>query len=270
MGNSSYPEPWENILAAATISIFSAPSLILYILIVQVLIQNPRVFSKNPYYTLLSSLAVSDTTMLVLYLFYAVPCTLARCHIFGAGFDVAIGVVFNTAYFAGISCIALIAINRYWAVCRFINYDRTFSRRNVKILICFAWTAGGVSGAFQAFPCCHLRYSFTAYSWLYDMTQFGNAYYVWLDRGLNLTVFAVLAICYTAILYARFGSSTQAYLSCNQQSRRKFAERSLALQFGIIVLVLFVAGLSFTIIPELSQNHWLMLLVLNFLENASP
>uniref|UniRef100_A0A914X0E8 G-protein coupled receptors family 1 profile domain-containing protein n=1 Tax=Plectus sambesii TaxID=2011161 RepID=A0A914X0E8_9BILA len=261
MNNSSTNEAWMDRIAAATIACLSLPALAVYILVVIVIANNPQKFANNSYYTLLLSLALSDSILLSLYCFYAVPCTLIQENIFGANFDIFIGVVFNIAYFSCLPCIAAIGVNRYFAVCQFVSYDSTFNRRNTRIVLAIVWAIGIIFGSGQAFPCCTLRFSYYNYSFAYDMTNWGNVYFQWFDRFLTVCSFFVIFFCYVAIIVKRptkFGS-TENRLNTLQQTKRKNVERNLALQFGVIVLMLIFAGLSFTIVPELTANRWFML-----------
>jgi fumarate reductase subunit D len=207
---SDEPQPWENIVAAAVMGILSIPSLILYLLIVFVIVRNPKLFGNNSYYTLLLSLAFSDIITLLLFVFYSIPCTLLQERMLGDSFDAALGVVCNTTYFAGMACIASIALNRYWAVCRFHSYDRIFAGHNAKKMVAFVWGLGIFSGSWEAFPCCNLRFWYDSYSWSYDMSLWGNQYFVWYDRSYTLTMVSTLIVCYITI-FAKLPKTTGSY-----------------------------------------------------------
>uniref|UniRef100_A0A914XNC5 G-protein coupled receptors family 1 profile domain-containing protein n=1 Tax=Plectus sambesii TaxID=2011161 RepID=A0A914XNC5_9BILA len=268
--NNSESDPaaskeWENIVAASVIGVLSLITLSAYILVIVILFRNLKTFAKNSYYTLALSLAFSDSTMLALFLFYSVPCTLLHKRIFGDTFDLAMGVICNVVYFAGLTCMSLTAINRYWAVCRFASYARVYSTRNVVILVCFIWLVGIISGTFQALPCCYLRYFYDEYTYGYDMELWGNHYYIWYDRSVNSITFITIIACYSLIIMkkpskmggVRNPMSTQV---AQGQVRRANLEKRLALQSGIIAVVLIIFGLSFTIVPELTTYKWFYLL----------
>ncbi len=147
--SSQATEQWMNVFSAATIGTLSFAGLSLYILVISVIIRNPQTFSQNSYYTFLTSLALSDCILLSLYCFYAVPCTIKQGYILGDNFDIFIGVVFNMAYFTCLATMALIGINRYWAVCRFGTLNTAFTTRNSRFCIIVVWTFGIVFGSFQ-------------------------------------------------------------------------------------------------------------------------
>jgi hypothetical protein len=140
------PKLWEDIVAASAIGFLSLFTLLSYSLIVTVILRDWKTFSNN---VLSLSMAFGDCVMLLLFLFYSVPCTMLQRRIFGDTFDLAMGVICNTVYFAGLACMSMIAINRYWAVCRFASYVQFYRTRNIVRIICLIWGFGIASGTFQ-------------------------------------------------------------------------------------------------------------------------
>lgn len=130
---SSRPKTWENIVASSAIAVSSFIGFSVYVLLLIVQLKYSSKY-KNSYYSLWMSLAVSDCTMLALALFYSVPCTYLQAPFLGENFDVAMGVCSNTAYFAGLACVSIIAINRYWGVCRFYSYRTIFDRSKAVLI----------------------------------------------------------------------------------------------------------------------------------------
>jgi hypothetical protein len=228
------------IIFAIGIELITLPGLFAYLMVVLVIIRNRKTFASTPYYTLLLSLAFSDIVQTIFAMFYFAPCVLYQGFVFGFYFDWIIGVVgYLMCYYAGLATMVIIALNRYFAVCRFSSHDTVFRTNRTLLYLAGAWAFGFFGSFCQFFP------GF-GYSYMYgpDLNAPGNIYFfVWFDRFVSASVVTVLAVCYVAIVFKRTSQTTEIGRNAlNRQSRirREKAERSLALQFGIIVLLLLL------------------------------
>jgi hypothetical protein len=187
-----------HISAAISIPIFALPGLILYFMVVFVIIRNPKSFANNPFYTFVLSLAVSDIMQSLACIFYLFPCMLLLRLIFGYTFDWLFGVVTTIPYYAGMITVALIALNRYFAVCRFNSYHRLFQTNRTRMYVWSAWVVGLFSGICFLIP----GFSFTYIYWYFtpgvDVSALNYSFMGW-DRILTVIVFLVVIICYVTI-----------------------------------------------------------------------
>jgi hypothetical protein len=132
----------------------------------------------------------------------------------------------------------LIAVNRFIAVCLFSYHDSVFRINRTRLFVAAAWVFGILGGICQFFP--GFGYSYMNGP---DLNAPNNKYWLYFDRFVSASVVIILILCYTAIILKRKGTTRDASLNAlDQQSRirREKAERKLALQFGIIVLLLLL------------------------------
>lgn len=248
------PDDWEVFLAAGTIFLFSMIGFFAYMPVLYVFAKYPKDYFNKPYYRLSLSLSISDLVMLSMFLFYTPLSIYTKGYLLGVSFDRFLGVLCNLSYFAGLTCIINISINRYAAVCHFRKHARLYTVRNTNILFFINWLIGFLSCIPQMFPCCYLRMWPESFSWGYNMDLWGNEYYIWYDRVFNTLTFSTLIICYWFILK----TLRQKKLDGDdiQTIKRAKQERSLAVQFLLIGLCLIIFGLGFTLIPTISFYHW--------------
>jgi hypothetical protein len=265
----STSEQWENVFAASIMGVLSVMGLIAYLLIIVIIVRFRQEFLENSYYVFVISLAFSDCLMLVLFAFYSVPCTITQSYILGHNFDRAAGVIDNLQYYTGCVLVALIAFNRYLAVCRFHSYQSIFCDRNVYIFMAGAWVFGIFVSSFQIFSPFGQDYYYDSYGWGFDMTRWGNKYYTMYDQTFSVVTFLFLVACYASLLLKRPGQQV-GHQNTRDQKRRAKTERNLALQFGLVIILLITQGLGFTIVPLLTSSKWAFLaLTVLFIVNNS-
>ncbi len=248
----------ENLLAAATMFTLSGIGLTAYLLVIVTICWRFSEF-RNSFYPLILSLAISDSIMLALFFFYSAPATLLQFAFLGPTVDILFGALCNMVYFAGLTCVCFISLNRYWAVCRFDTYKLIFTHRMVKGSLIFIWLTDLASCIPQLTPCCYLHYYPSDYTWGYDMSLAGNRRYIWYDRFMNVVTFLSIVIAYSLITAKRRKQKKKVAnnaVSEEKATQDRAAEYRLVLQFAIVAIVLIVFGLGFTIIPELTVYRW--------------
>jgi hypothetical protein len=166
--NCSLPASWEIFFASSALAIVALPGFIVYVLILFAISRNWSSYENNSYYKLLISHGICDVTILIIFAFYSVPCTLLQCHIFGDEFDKILGFILIVSWYTTLACISLIAVNRYWAVCKFVSYKTVFSNRNSVIYVSAVWIFGTFFAMWQLLPCCGEVYYYDSYAWSYD------------------------------------------------------------------------------------------------------
>ncbi len=98
------PKLWERIVATIGMAVLSLVGLVAYGVVFVILLKDrkgPAAKAKfnNSFYTMILSLGVSDSTMVVLFLFYSVPSTLVGYPLGGQLVNTAMGIVCNVAWF---------------------------------------------------------------------------------------------------------------------------------------------------------------------------
>lgn len=251
------PHNWEVSLAAVTIFSFAMIGISAYMPILYVFAKYPKDFFDKPYYRLSLSLSISDLVMLSIFVFYTPISIYTRGYPLGVDFDRFLGVLCNLSYFAGLTCFINIAINRYFAVCRFKKHALLYTVKNTNVLFFINWSVGFLSCIPQMLPCCYLQMWPESFSWGYDMDLWGNEYYIWYDRAFNILTFSTLIVCYWFIIKTLRGKKLTVDATDDSETlRRAKQERSLAVQFLLIGLCLIIFGLGFTLIPAFTLYHW--------------
>jgi hypothetical protein len=208
------------------------------LMVVLVIIRNRKKFASTPYYTLLLSLAFSDIVQIISSIFYFAPCVLLQRPIFGFTFDMIYGVVcYLMCYYVGLATMVIIALNRFFAVCRFSSHDIVFRISRTRIYLAAAWIFGLFGSIYQFLP----GFGYT-YTYGPDLNAPGNIYFfVWFDRFVSASVVIILVVCYVAIIFKRTSQTSELSrnaLDRESRARREKTERNLALQFGIILFLL--------------------------------
>ncbi len=96
------PTALENWTAAAAMAVLSAGGIVAYAFVFFILLRGADEKLRNPFYTLVLSLGVSDTVMLVIFLFYTAPATVLQAHFLGQTVDVALGVLCNVGWYSAL------------------------------------------------------------------------------------------------------------------------------------------------------------------------
>lgn len=214
--------------------------------------------SRNNFYILLLALALTDSVQLCLYMLYAGPATLLQSPPFGPEVDALLfGTLNNFSYFAGLALLLNIGINRYWAVCRNKAYVAIYDKRTIIASIGACYAFGALSAAPQLAPCCPLRFYETEYSFGYDMDT--NAPYVWYDRAISIGIFLSCTVIYSyMICYVTKVKSRVVPRGHSMVEERLYqTNKRLAIQSGIVFSLVLACGLTFTIIPPLTDNKWI-------------
>lgn len=117
------------------------PLLILYFLVLLVIILYKREF-KNPYYSLVLSLGITDIVSL-LYILHGFICCLVGGNYFGTSYDIGFTYLYNSCgWYSALFLNLSISINRFSAIAFFSQYKEIWTVKRIRCILLFSFVNG--------------------------------------------------------------------------------------------------------------------------------
>lgn len=257
--NDTQPEvnTWSNSLASFVLFFAGIPAIVCYSIFWLILFRY-RHKIKNVYYQFSVSLTVSNTVVLLFFIFYAAPCSYFRTEIGGITLNAIFGAINNTSYFSNAPMMQMLCFNRFISIRYPHKVSKIYTPRNTVLMILFCWLYGSLFGIINLQPCCYFRYFYESYSFSWDIDRFGSYVMSYIDLSNTIFTSTVCLIC-TVATFAHLRKNRQKIgtsLSNTSQEERIQTEKSLFTIFSIVTGWYFVQDVVFIVVPMLTTSKW--------------
>lgn len=247
----------SNYLLPACLVFLSIPGLLVYSALFLTLIFNRQLFT-NPYYSFMTSLSISNATVLALFVLYGAPSTFTDTVIGGIRVNAFIGAANNVAWFAGIPMYPIISLNRFISFKDYTLTKKVYTKRNTVLMISFSWLYGLTYGIISYISCCYFLYFLKSFSFQWDTVRYGSTIMSYVDLSNSLIT---LVVCFrvnmcTFSVVRKSNNTVRTVVSFEANIERHKAEKKLFVLFFIITTWFLVDTVIFTIVPLVTTSEW--------------
>lgn len=255
--NEKPERQWDNIFAASIMFFPIFFGLGCYICFCVVLFRYRKKIS-NAYYQFIVSITFSNAPMLLMFGFYAAPCTLFQKE-FNFTLNYSMGALSNLLWFTSLPMYQCIAVNRFISLKYPFKVKTIYSQRNVYCMIAFCWMYGLVYYGFSLHPCCYFMYFPDTYSFAYDSEhRFGSYIISFVDLS-NSIITAVVCVSFNTATFLHLRKNNrqvQTSLSDDANNERTKTEKKLFVLFFVVIIYLLIHDAIFIVVPFITTSKW--------------